>query len=64
MSTDEPQTDDVGQDAEFVDDATDDDEVSPRNSSCSTAGSSASWDSRSTSPRDSPMSERRQAVGG
>jgi len=29
MSTDEPQTDDVGQDAEFVDDATEDDEVSP-----------------------------------
>ena len=29
MSTDEPETDGLGQDAEFVDDAIDDDEVSP-----------------------------------
>jgi hypothetical protein len=29
MSTDEPETDDLGQDAEFVDDGNDDDEVSP-----------------------------------
>jgi hypothetical protein len=29
MSTDEPEMDDLGQDAEFVDDGIDDDEVSP-----------------------------------
>ncbi len=29
MSTDEPEMEDLGQDAEFVDDAIDDDEVSP-----------------------------------